>query len=189
VNTTAAAPAVEIGRLRAEEWPAYRQLRLLALEDEPTAFATEYDEERDRPDDDWIDMAGRYALSEKQRLYVARSGDVLVGMMGAQLDPTHKRAHIATVVSVFVVPERRGEGISRRLMDALIADLASVPYLLKIRLNVNPNQTRAIGLYESAGFQVVGRLEQEVRIDGELVDMLLMEKRLRPHEASAPPTS
>jgi len=173
-----AVPPVEIGRLRADEWRAYRALRLRALADEPLAFGSEYYIEESRTDAGWQDLADRFARSEQQRLYVARAEGQLIGMVGAKLDPTPNRMHIATVVSVFVVPERRGEGISRHLMDALLADLQQVPYLRKVRLNVNPDQTPAIGLYESAGFRIVGRLEAELRIGEAYVDIVLMEKKL-----------
>jgi ribosomal protein S18 acetylase RimI-like enzyme len=43
---------------------------------------------------------------------------------------------------------------------------------------VNTEQNAAVDLYKQFGFNVVGRLKNELRIDGKFYDELIMEKLL-----------
>lgn len=53
---------------------------------------------------------------------------------------------------MFVPAARRGNGIGRRLADAVIAEARAAGYR-KMRLDTGPQQTAAIALYESLGFR------------------------------------
>ena len=44
-----------IRRLRAEEWPEYRAIRLRALADAPDAFGSTHAVEQPKPDQYWMD--------------------------------------------------------------------------------------------------------------------------------------
>jgi len=179
------AEKISIGRIVSEDWQLYRALRLDALLESPAAFATIFEEERSQSDDNWISKVSHFALSEKQRMFVAKTEDRMVGMMGLVFDPRHKRRHIATMVSVYITPDFRGKGISKLLMAAMLDDVWRVPYIRKVQLLVNPKQTEAIGLYKAFGFHEVGKLEKEVEIDETYFDMLLMEQWL-PDRSEAP---
>ena len=61
----------------------------------------------------------------------------------------------AHIYSMWVVPERRGEGLGRILLDAVVA-WARERGATRAVLDVNPNQTVALALYESAGFVRTG---------------------------------
>lgn len=180
------AEKVSIGRIVSEDWQLYRTLRLDALLESPAAFATIFEEERSQSDDDWISKVSHFALSEKQRMFVAKTEDRMVGMLGVLFDPRHKRRHIATVVSVYITQDFRGKGISKKLMATMLEDVQKVPYIHKVKLMVNPKQTEAIGLYKVFGFHEVGKLEKEVEIDNTYYDMLLMEYWLPERAPVAP---
>jgi GNAT superfamily N-acetyltransferase len=57
---------------------------------------------------------------------------------------------------MYVVPEARGRGLSRRVLTALEDEARALGYSL-VRLETGNLQTEAIGLYASAGFGPIPR--------------------------------
>jgi RimJ/RimL family protein N-acetyltransferase len=51
--------------------------------------------------------------------------------------------------------------------------------IAKIKLAVNSEQQAAIKLYKKFGFEIVGKLEKELFVDGQYYDELMMERHLR----------
>jgi ribosomal protein S18 acetylase RimI-like enzyme len=84
---------------------------------------------------------------------------------------------IATVVSVYVPREERGNGISSRLMEEMLRVLSDIPTLKKARLDVNVGQLVAIRLYRRFGFREIGRKPATTGA-GEAVEQLVMEREL-----------
>ncbi|MEM1276487.1 MAG: GNAT family N-acetyltransferase [Pseudomonadota bacterium] len=89
-----------------------------------------------------------------------------------------RQAHCGEVF-LFVHDGYWGRGIGTALLGALI-DLADKWLgLVRLQLDVNADNARAIALYERAGFEHEGKLRGDVLRDGVLVDSHLM-ARLRP---------
>lgn len=86
------------------------------------------------------------------RWYVAAiAHDALVGYAGLWFD-----GDVVQVMTIGVAPEHQGRGIGTALLDALIdrsRGLGATAALLEVRVD----NDRAIGLYEGAGFEVIGR--------------------------------
>ena len=80
------------------------------------------------------------------------------------------------VVTLNVLPERRGEGIGRRLMEALEEELASLG-ARAIVLEVSVGNREAIDLYEKLGYVKVALLDGYY---GPGKAALLMKKTLKP---------
>jgi len=57
---------------------------------------------------------------------------------------------------MYVVPEARGRGLSRRLLTALEDEARALGCSL-VRLETGKLQTEAVGLYASAGFRLIPR--------------------------------
>ncbi len=55
------------------------------------------------------------------------------------------------IKKMFVVPERRGQGLARALLHALEAEALRLGYET-VRLDTGPKQANARGLYESEGY-------------------------------------
>jgi GNAT superfamily N-acetyltransferase len=62
----------------------------------------------------------------------------------------------AEIRRMYVVPEARGRGLSRRVLAALEDEARALGYSL-VRLETGKLQTEAIGLYTSAGFGPIPR--------------------------------
>jgi putative acetyltransferase len=80
-------------------------------------------------------------------LFVAREGGVALGCGAYVLQDDGS----AEVKSMFVVPEARGRGIGRAILDAIEAGLRR--RVTTLRLETGIKQDAAIRLYESTGFR------------------------------------
>jgi L-amino acid N-acyltransferase YncA len=80
--------------------------------------------------------------------------------------------------SVYVARERRGQGLGGVLLDALERRARQLGYH-KLVLAAFPHNGPGLRLYESRGFRRVGVYQEQGRLDGRWVDVLIMEKILR----------
>lgn len=142
----------EIISLSPEDWQQYRDLRLRALKEEPQAYGSTYEDNAKRPDEFWRERIEDTLNKNTQWLVFARSGGTLVGMAGAFAE---KEPDNAQVVAVYVVPEARGKGISKLLMQELLTRIKTNEKVKKITVDVNPQQVAAFNLYKNSGFQII----------------------------------
>ncbi|MEU4569641.1 GNAT family N-acetyltransferase [Micromonospora sp. NPDC023956] len=88
-------------------------------------------------------------------------------------------AHVANA-SFMVAPAAAGRGVGRAL-GRHVLDLARAEGYRAMQFNaVVATNTRAVGLWRSLGFEVVGRVPEGFRLpDGRYVDLLVMYRRLQ----------
>ncbi|MEZ4501716.1 MAG: GNAT family N-acetyltransferase [Dehalococcoidia bacterium] len=145
----------EVRRVRAEEWPALREIRLQALLDTPTAFGSTHAVEVAFDDAVWIERAGGGASDEDRATFVVEQEGALVGLAtGLAHDPVEDEG---TLVGMFVVPELRGRGASDGLVRAVAAWARSLD-LVRLRAWVTESNAPAIALYRRHGFDYDGAL-------------------------------
>ena len=84
-------------------------------------------------------------------------------------------SHEMVIDKLYVTRERQGDGIGRRLMEQVLrqADLSELP----ARLDVWVENPRAIGLYQSLGFEIYGE-RRFVNAAGEEMSPDLLMQRL-----------
>jgi ribosomal protein S18 acetylase RimI-like enzyme len=75
-----------------------------------------------------------------------------------------------------IAPQYQGKGFGRQTMELILDKIKGAP---KIDLVTHPDNHRAVGLYRSLGFQIVGRKENYFG-DGE--PRIIMEKECRPQK-------
>ncbi|WP_030896830.1 MULTISPECIES: GNAT family N-acetyltransferase [unclassified Streptomyces] len=152
-----------IRSVRADEWPAARELRLAALRDPVAhlAFLETYEEAVARPDSFWQERtAGAAEGAEARQQIIAEGPDgrwvgtltVLVEEPGttdwAGFPVERKQGHL---VGVFVRPEERGSGLTEVLFDAAL-EWAWGRGLERVRLFVHEENGRAQRFYRRVGF-------------------------------------
>ena len=170
--------AIEVRRIRADEWKEYKGIRLRGLESEPLAFMRSYYEEKGRPDEYWKRLVLQMAANPLDHMLVALRDGTMVGSTGLLYGFTAKTRHVATICNVYVDNLYRGQGIARKLFQAAL-DVAQGDRLVrKIKLTVNPAQEAAVQLYLSFGFVKTAVLEGELMVDNELYDEWVMEKQV-----------
>lgn len=86
-------------------------------------------------------------------------------------------AAVADIVSMYVTPDCRRQGLARALMVAILCELSKNGTIKDVRLAVNVEQQAAIRLYENVGFRAIGT-ENDLMGDGHYYDGCIMEKRL-----------
>jgi L-amino acid N-acyltransferase YncA len=79
--------------------------------------------------------------------------------------------------SVYVAREARGRGAGRAVMQALIAEAERAGFW-KLVSRVFPHNTASLGLLRSIGFREVGRYEKHGKLDGEWLDVVIVERLL-----------
>lgn len=168
-----------IRQLVAGDFAAYRGVRLRGLAGHPDAFTSSFEEES-TPDGD-ARIARRLETSPRaphDGMLGAFDGATLVGTIGMTVDMRAKTRHRGLVVGMYVVPERCRQGVGRALVDAVVERARAIPGLYSLVLTVTAGNDAARRLYERAGFAVVGRDPDAVRIDGISHDKLIMFRRL-----------
>ena len=127
------------------------------------------------------DMATWWAAhSDRYAVIVAddESGNV-VGW--ASLNPySHRCAYRGVAdLSIYVARDRRGSGVGYALLSAL-ERIAKANDFHKIVLFTFAKNVHGQGLYRKAGFTEVGIFREQGIVDGNFVDILAMEKVLKP---------
>lgn len=82
------------------------------------------------------------------------------------------QAHMATL-GIGILPEGRGRGVGRQLMQAAIAK-AQQQGITRIELTVRDSNENAIALYKKLGFEVEGLKRKAACVDGVFQDTYLM---------------
>jgi RimJ/RimL family protein N-acetyltransferase len=157
------APAVR--RVRADEWPEVRALRLESTSDPDAAiaFLETPAQVAQRDEDFWRDRTVRAAESTISAQFVAEDGGAWVGSMSVLIRASGQTDHLgrfvddrrADVVGVYVNPAYRGAGTVDALFDAA-ADWAASQGLTRLTLDVHADNARAQAAYRRNGFAPTG---------------------------------
>lgn len=114
---------------------------------------------------DWL--AGTNRFDEVgEALFAAREAGVLLGVCGLNRDPFANEADCGRVRRLYVMPDRRGRGVARALVAAVLAQAHGT----FARVRVRTSDPRADGLYRSLGFTPLPSCptaSHELRLDGE----------------------
>ncbi|MEU1480810.1 GNAT family N-acetyltransferase [Streptomyces sp. NPDC005760] len=156
-----------IRSVRADEWPAAKELRLAALQDPvaPLAFLETYGEAVEHPDSYWRERTAKGAEgADGVQTIIAEAPDgrwvgtvtVLLEEPGttdwAGFPVERKQGHL---VGVFVRPEERGSGLTDVLFDAAV-EWAWARGAERVRLIVHEDNGRAQRFYRKVGFEPTG---------------------------------
>ncbi len=102
--------------------------------------------------------------------------DDVLGWVAAS--PVSSRCVYAGVVehSVYVAPAAKGQGVGRRLLEALIASTEAAG-IWTIQSGVFPENTASLALHRAAGFREIGVRERVGCHHGRWRDVVLLERR------------
>jgi GNAT superfamily N-acetyltransferase len=146
---------VRIRRVRADEGPTLRQIRLRALADTPLAFSSNHDREAAYPPERWETWARESADGPAQAMFLALgpAGEAPVGLVFAVIDADD--ATLAHLFAMWVAPEARGTGAGSELVQAVV-EWNAAHGARTLRTAVTIGNAAAARLYERAGFVDTG---------------------------------
>jgi GNAT superfamily N-acetyltransferase len=137
---------VRIVRAEPKDWRRYRPIRLRALAEEPTAYASTLERELGYGPEDWQALLGSgftYLAIDRRRVVGTATG-------------WYDRAGALNVVAMYVVPEARGRGLAHQLLTR-IRLMAVVRGADRLLLDVVAGNDPAFHTYLRYGFAPTGR--------------------------------
>jgi RimJ/RimL family protein N-acetyltransferase len=161
---------VRIHTVQRRDWRDYRDIRLAALEDAPSAFASTWQKEAELTTSEWMERAQRSEDGDTLTLVIAADeAGRWVGLAGGYR-PGDGGAD-AELISMWVAPDCRRRKVGPELVRAVLA-WAESHQADRIGLWVNEANGPAIRLYEKAGFHPTGEVgklpsdpaQQEIRM-------------------------
>ncbi|MBK9927766.1 MAG: GNAT family N-acetyltransferase [Anaerolineales bacterium] len=152
----------------------FRELRLFALQDSPTAFSADYEVNANHPMSFW---ESRLKPDEHGTIFVAEHNSQLVGLTGIRKGESPKTKHNALIWGVFVRPPWRGLHLAEELITTCI-EWAKARDVEIVKLGVMTDNTPAIRCYERCGFTVYGTEPRGIFYEGKYYDEYLMYKIL-----------
>ncbi|MGE5509005.1 MAG: N-acetyltransferase family protein [Chitinophagales bacterium] len=167
-------PDVVVRPVRPSDAEAFTEIRLL-----PSVLETMCSMPSERAADRRKTLEN---LGANEHVLVAEVDGKVVGVASLSVLGGRRR-HVGDL-SLAVHEEYQGRGIGRRLMQALLDVADNYLGLARTELEVVSDNTRAIRLYESLGFQVEGAKRGGYFRQGRLLDLVIMGRMRQPGGAS-----
>ncbi len=154
---------MEIIRLKPAHVAEYRALMLDAYDREPDAFTATVSERAPLDLEWWASRVSDDPESDEM-VFGAFVGGRLVGVAGLRYDQRERTAHKAELYGMAVLPQFRGRGIARSLVEAALGQARSTPGTEVVRLRVTEANEAAVRLYETCGFVPFGTEPLGIRV-------------------------
>jgi RimJ/RimL family protein N-acetyltransferase len=164
-----------IRRLSPSDVINYRQLRLHALRECPAAFGSSYSEEVKRPLKAFV---SRVKQTRIDWAFGAFDKDRLVGVLNLSRENRMKEKHKASIFGMYVAMKMRRKGIGRELLKQAVGTAKGIRGLRQVRLAVVETNRPALRLYQDCGFEIYGREEAALFVNGTYYAMLFLVRRL-----------
>ncbi|MFC7062685.1 GNAT family N-acetyltransferase [Halobacillus seohaensis] len=158
--------------LTAEHAEAYRELRLEALLDNPDAFITTYEQEKQQPNP--INSTAENLDSKDTSTVGLFNKERLVGVATLTQEKHPKFAHKGSILALYVTSSFRNQGVAELLIQKVIEGAKDLEIEV-LHIAVVTNNTPAIQLYEKIGFQVYGTEHRAIKLKDRYLDEYWME--------------
>jgi ribosomal protein S18 acetylase RimI-like enzyme len=161
--------------LKPDQWQEYKNIRLESLKNDPQAYFAAVLESVQKPDSYWRERLIEAQEGKKSWLLFAKEGNSIIGIIGAFIK---EKEDIANIISLYVSVDSRRKGVSKLLMKSMLTVLEKNLTNKSIRLAVNVDQSPAINLYKSFGFQIF-EMKNSLLGDGKYHDEYIMIRSLQ----------
>lgn len=161
---------MEIRQLHPDDAEAYFALRLEALQINPEAFGSSYEEEKDYP----LSWTQSRLSDPASYVYGAFVEKDLVGVVTLMRETKIKMSHRANIYAVYVTPKRRGKGVAKQLLKATIEKSRDLQGIEQVYLAVVAENRVAKKVYRAFGFETYGIDRKAIKINGKYYDEELM---------------
>jgi len=145
---------IVIERVTVKNALVFRNVRLRALDESPTAFSSTYAKESQIPHEEWIQRAVRWSSDGAVGL-LAFQDDRVCGMVFCYTEQDHRdQGHVVSMM--WVDSEVRRAGVGRLLIES-VAAWAKGRGMRELKLMVTSVNHGAIAFYERLGFRMSGK--------------------------------
>jgi L-amino acid N-acyltransferase YncA len=120
----------------------------------------------------WLEARG-----PRHPVLVAEGDGAVVGWASLNVFNARRAYEHVADLSIYVERGARGQGVGRRLLEAVVARARELGYH-KLVLAAFPWNEAGMRAYRRAGFREVGIYREQGRLDGRWVDTIVMEKIL-----------
>ena len=131
---------IKIKKLDKSDWKQYKEIRLEALKNDPSAFGSSYYEESKRNDEDWQKKFENIGSAESNKFYYAAQIEEKFVAIGGAFQDENKEWNI---IAIYTKPDNRGIGIGAKLLTRIINELKTRK-IFKVFLKVNMNPSRIL---------------------------------------------
>lgn len=163
-----------VRRLEAKDAEEWKRLRLISLQENPEAFLSSLEVERDRP------LEGIVQNFATSLTFGAFDGDTMIGQLSAVPERSERMSHRVWINAVFVHKDHRASGVAQDMLEASEQAAKDAGHL-QFELHVAADNARAISFYKRNGFQQRGVIPRATLHEGRYQDDLYMVCRLDTH--------
>lgn len=163
---------MEIKLLKEQHAKEYWELRLEALQKNPEAFGSSYEETIKRTSP--IESTAERLVSKGSYTYGCFEEEKLAGVVTLVCEHGLKTKHKASIYAMYVTPAFRGTGVARKLMESAIQQAKDLPDVEQVMLTVVTTNEMARRLYLSLGFIIYGSEKRALKYKEEYYDEELM---------------
>src|SRR5277367_273992 len=158
----------QIRFLTVDDGAEWWRLRLEALQENPKAFSSSAEEHLSLS----IEEVGKRLVAPDGDSFVvgAFDDDRLLGMAGFYREKGLKNRHKGRVWGVYLTQSKRGTGVARRMLTALLQRAATIDGVEQVLLSVTTSQCAAMRLYRSLGFESFGCEPKALKIGNQFLD-------------------
>ena len=144
---------IKIRSLHPSDWQMLRDMRLHALQTNPNYFLDAYDTAVNQPDDYWANM-----LSDpKKQVFGLFDGYKMIGITSVFTSIEDPSGETAILAMSFILPEYRGQGLSKIFFNTRIEWALGQPHLKKLNVSHREDNEASKNAIKSFGFEFVNR--------------------------------
>jgi ribosomal protein S18 acetylase RimI-like enzyme len=140
---------ISIRRIRPGEGLLFKDLRLAALKESPSAFSSTYGSAIHRSRESWSEQADSTATGTDRCTFLAFADESPMGIAAIYRDK--RKQEEGEILQVWVAPDYRGSGAARELLDTVLRWCAENG-IRRVSATITRGNDRALKFYRKYGF-------------------------------------
>jgi RimJ/RimL family protein N-acetyltransferase len=164
--------SITIRRLTEDDWLAFSQVRLKALQTDPQVFGSNYEKESKNTEADWRSRLQANAI------FLICADDTPIGMTGVSIDRNDPSGKTALLWGSWLAPHFRGKGLSELMYQTRINWAREQPTVEKIIVSHRASNLSSKYANQKHGFVATDKNEK-VWTDGATEDEIFYELKIK----------
>lgn len=162
---------MKLRRIKSDDAENYYELYRSALSEVPLLFLESLEEFEQKTVED-VQKTIVEQMNQGVGFLLGAFDDTqnLFGFIGFRRESSSRLDHIGCIWGLYVSPKGRGVGLGKALIQQTLRDIAQIPGIEQVKLQLEAGNHRAKELYEHFGFKIWGTEPRAVRVDGVYYD-------------------